>query len=172
MKAILVLVCLVPVYLLLVLGDFYYRPINLMIPLAFVLVLMVQVAGPWLLKTFIPKKMMNLLGAACLVLVCIHGWFIIGASGLSIDTDIMLKVLITLLALGGLAHLMFRSDLQFVQPAAAAGLGLGLADVLILVLLALLQKELPVFFYISMVPMVLVLFFNSLVTFMRRPEPA
>ena len=172
MKAIYFVIAILPLYLLLVLGDFYYQPLNLLIPASFVLVLIAQVAGPLALKRILPIKALNLLGGACLALVCIHLWVVTGAQELSLTSGIIIKIIIALAAVGGLAYLFLKPEREFVHPVAATGLGLGLADVLILVLISILSEDLPVFFYISMVPMILVLFFNSLVTFLKRPEPA
>ena len=172
MKAIYIVIGIVPIYLLLVAGDFYYQPLNLLIPLAFGLVGAAQIAGPLALKKYLPSRGMNLVGGLCLIMVSAHIWFIMAEAVLPMTTDILLKIVMAVAILGGLAHMVLKFEPGAVHLAAAAGLGLALADVLILVLLQLLQQDLPVFFYISMVPMILVLFFNSMVVLMKRPEPA
>ena len=143
-----------------------------MIPLAFGLVGAAQIAGPLALKKYLPSRGMNLGGGLCLILVGAHIWFIMTGAALPVTTDVLLKIVMAGAVLGGLAHLALRAEPGAVHLAAAVGLGLALADGLILVLLQLLQQDLPVFFYISMVPMILVLFFNSMVIFMKRPELA
>ena len=171
MKAIYLIIILLPIYLLLILGDFLNDPNNLIIPASVLLVCAWQVLGPTVIKRALAPQIINLIGAVCAAGSFIYGWYLVlGAAMDPIHIGMVLFVW-TALMMSGFARMITRYEKDAVSITAAGGLSMVLTGILIKLLLMITGEALFVFFAVSLVPLTLVLFFYSMNILMKRPEP-
>jgi hypothetical protein len=172
MKAIYLLIIAAPIYLFLVFGDFYWQPKNLIIPACVLLVCLWQTACPMLIKRSFAPRILNPLGAVCAAGSFIFGWYLILGTGTEIVPMAILLIVWTTIILAGFIRLFTHYEKKAVSITAAGGISLVLTGVLVKLLLLITGEDLFVFFAVSLIPLVLVLFFYSMTILMKRPEPA
>ena len=170
MKAIYILLVIAPIYLYLVIGDFIYKPINLVMPLSVLLVCAWQIACPNLIKRAASPGLINLVGSICAAAAFVYGWYVTLMSGLDAVQTVIVLVLWSFVVLGGFAHMSMHYDKNAVSLTAAGGLAILISGVLIELLLLITGKDLFVFFAVSLVPLTLVLFFYSITILVKRPQ--